>query len=182
VNHQPWHYFLSIERDFIETIDFVDLHTDNKNTYSNAYAKLLLLIGSEADVVAKMLCKQANPASAAGNIDQYRSELCAKFPGIHTTEIEIAKYNMKIQPWLSWGPVVAKSPDWWRAYNGVKHERDKHFHDANQEYTLHGLCGLMVLLLYLYETERHLQPYPQLLDYGFPSYIVTEGGKKLPGT
>ena len=75
MSYQPWHYFLSIERDFIGTIDFVELHTTNEKTYSNAYAKLLLLIGSEADVVAKMLCKQVNLASTAGNINEYRLEL-----------------------------------------------------------------------------------------------------------
>jgi hypothetical protein len=182
MTHQVWFYFLSIEKDFVQTLDFVHLHPANAKTFSNEYAKLLLLIGSEVDVVAKMLCRKIAPDKKAGDIDDYRSIIMAQFAGMNTVEIEIPKFNMKVQPWLIWDPKIAKSPDWWRAYNNVKHERDKCFPDANQVNTLYALCGLLSLLLYFYKDEPHLQPYPEILDYGFPSHIVTEGGKKLPGT
>jgi len=160
----------------------VHLHAGNNTAFSNEFAKLLLLIGSEVDVVAKMLCNQIDPNKSVKNIKDYRTVICGKFVGMHEVEIEIAMYSQKIQPWLSWAPSATKSPDWWKAYNDVKNERDKNFSQANQINTLNALCGLMVLLLYYYDSNRrHLQPYPQLLDHGFPSYRVTEGGKILPG-
>jgi hypothetical protein len=55
---EAWYYFLSIEKDFVPTIDFVHLSSVNAKAYSNEYAKLLLLIGSEVDVIAKRLCKK----------------------------------------------------------------------------------------------------------------------------
>jgi hypothetical protein len=139
---EAWYYFLSIEKDFNGTIDFVHLSPANAKAYSNEYAKLILLIGSEVDVIAKRLCKKVSPHKRAKNIDDYRQVITKAFPG----------------------------------------ERDKKFEEANQENTLNALCGLFALLLYLFKDEEHLQPYPDLLDHGFPSYIVTEGGKKLPGT
>ena len=181
MSNQIWYYFLSIERDFIRTIDFVHLDAANSKAFSNEYAKLLLLIGSETDVVAKMLCKKIDATKRAENIDDYRSTITTKFSGMHTIEIEIAGFGPKVQPWSSWHPTIGKSPDWWKAYNNVKHERDKNFPDANQVNTLQALCGLFALHLYLQIDEPHLQPYPELVNYGFPNYLVTKGGKKPPG-
>ena len=80
MSFQAWYYFLSLERDFSKTEDFVHVHPANENTYSNEFAKLLLLIGSEVDVVAKMLCSKIAPKSKPKNIDDYRyHRFC--FPG-----------------------------------------------------------------------------------------------------
>jgi hypothetical protein len=182
MSSQRWYYFLSIEKDFIRTLDFVELDPANGATFSNEYAKLLLLIGSEVDVVAKLVCDKAAPGQKAENIVDYSKIIPAAFNGFHTIEIEIPRYQMKVQPWLTWDPSIAKSPAWWKAYNDVKHERDQNFRDANQANVTSALCGLLALLLYLHKDEEHLQPYPDLLNYGFPDYIVTEGGRKLPGT
>jgi hypothetical protein len=181
MSHERWYYFLSIEKDFIRTLDFVELHPANSTSFSNEYAKLLLLIGSEVDVVAKMVCANAAPTQNPQNVVDYRTILTAHFNGFHTVEIDVPRYARKIQPWLSWGATPPSSPSWWTAYNKVKHERDVNFADANQENTIFTLCGWIALLLYLFKDEQHLQPYPDLLNYGFPRYLVTEGGPRPPG-
>jgi hypothetical protein len=177
-----WYYFLSIEKDFVATIDYVHLNSSNFKTYSNEFAKLLLLIGSEVDVVAKRVCNKINPNARANNIEDYRNIITAAYTGMHDIEIDIAKFSLKIKPWASWGATPPASPVWWKAYNDVKHERNTNFSDANLEHSLSALCGLCALLLYLFKDEQHLQPYPDLLDHGFPNYLVTQHGKKLPGT
>lgn len=181
MSDERWYYFLSIERDFIRTIDYVELHPDNSTAFSNEYAKLMLLIGSEIDVVAKLLCAREAPDQSARNIIQYRTILTTRFTGLHTIEIDIARYKMKIKPWLSWNPENPSSPAWWTAHNAIKHERDKHFLKANQRNTVEALCGLLALLLYWFKDEYHLQPYPDLLNYGFPQFLVAEGGQRPPG-
>jgi hypothetical protein len=182
MDRNRWYYFLSIERDFQRTIDYVDLHPDNHQTFSNEYAKLMLLIGSEVDVVAKLLCADVSPSSRRENILDYCSVITQRFSDIHDIEIKVDRYPATVKPWSSWAPGVEHSPDWWTAHNKVKHERDAHFPKANLENTLHGLCGLMTLLLYLHRDDPHLQPYPQLLNWDFPDYVVSGGGKKLPST
>jgi hypothetical protein len=107
MSDERWYYFLSIEKDFIRTTDYVELHPDNSKSFSNEYAKLLLLIGSEVDVVAKMLCARETPQLNRRNIVEYRIALTGHFKDFHTIEIELARYKRKIQPWLSWG---AKPP------------------------------------------------------------------------
>jgi hypothetical protein len=181
MSNQIWYYFLSIERDFIRTIDFVHLDVKNSGAFSNEYAKLLLLIGSETDVVAKMLCNKIDATKEAENIEDYRSIIRAKFPGMHTIEIEIARFGLKVQPWSSWDPTIGNSPSWWKAHNHVKHERDKNFPEANQLNTLHALCGLFALHLYMQKDLSDLEPFPALLNFGFPEYLWTNFSKKLPG-
>jgi hypothetical protein len=181
MSHPQWYYFLSIEKDFLSTIDFVEVHPANGKTFSNEYAKLLLLIGSEVDVVAKMLCKKEAAQEKADNIDDYRTALTKKFVGLHKVEIELPRYSLRLQPWKTWDPAIAKSPSWWKSYNNVKHERDINYLEANQENTLTALCGLLALLLYLFRDVDYLQPFPELLNHGFPSYLTDVGSRKPPG-
>ncbi|RWQ14806.1 hypothetical protein [Mesorhizobium sp.] len=176
-----WHYFLSLERDFERTINFVELASANSIAYSQEYAKLLLLIGSEVDITAKVLCRDVNTSSNAATIVDYQQDICSAFPGMHTIEIAISRYQMAIQPWSSWGDVSPESPGWWKAYNKVKHHRDTDFPKANQGNVVSALCGLLALHLYLHRSTDHLQPYPKLLEYSFPETLVVGGSKALPG-
>ena len=56
-----WTHYIMLEKEFMTTILYVRIDKDNSNTYSDAYIKLLLQIGSEIDVVAKETCKLLNP-------------------------------------------------------------------------------------------------------------------------
>ncbi|OOE41692.1 hypothetical protein BZG00_01610 [Salinivibrio kushneri] len=53
-----WQHFLSLEKDFVETVEYVELSDENALTYSIAYTKLYLAICSETDVIAKLVCKK----------------------------------------------------------------------------------------------------------------------------
>lgn len=178
---QPWHYFLSLEADFVETLNYVELDPINSQTFSNEYLKLLLLLGSEIDVTAKMICKSVDPAAKRANIDNYRDIITTRFPKLCAYEVGIERDGSASKPWATWDASPKTNPIWWSSYNDVKHERNVNFKDANQENVLGALSGLLVLLIYhyhLYDPRIHIQPYPNLLDKGFPSSIVTEGSNR----
>lgn len=174
-----WHYFLALERDLVRTLDYVELHPDNAATFSNEYAKLLLLVGSEVDVVAKQLCRTVPEGKKAKNIIDYQAALTEAFPGIHGVEVSISRYSMLIQPWQSWEN-ESSAPPWWKAYNDVKHERNSNYRAANQDNVVRAFCGLLVLLMYHFR-KYDLQPYPQLLERGFPDSLVVGANHNLPG-
>ncbi|WGO98147.1 hypothetical protein QFX18_19250 [Saccharophagus degradans] len=181
--HFPhWQHFLSLEKDFIETIEFVELDAANDGTFSVAYTKLLLAICSEVDVVAKLVCKKINPASSARNIDDYRQEIAGKYPSFHTVECMIPRYGINLKPWSNWSG--ANNPVWWQEHNKVKHQRDTNSSLANQKNVKESLCGLFCLLLYLYQTELYtatLSPLPVLLDYErMPGHLSVNPGAVLP--
>lgn len=176
-----WRYFLSLEDQFIRTLDYVDLSPDNSKTYSNEFAKLLLLAGSEVDVVAKQLCAQENPDWKREDIRDYAACINDAFDRkLHTQPVRFPYHLGERFPWKTWGNPEPTSPKWWRAYNNVKHERDKHFPDANQENVVEAMCGLLVLIKYL---DHRNMPSPET------KFFICEGESwlgrvtlPLPGT
>lgn len=176
-----WNYFLALERDFLRSTEFVEPNNSNFPSFSNWYAKLLLLVGSEVDVVAKQICAGCPNGQSASNICDYRKVMTTTFPGMHDVEIEVPRYSLALKPWISWGANPPTIPQWWKDYNSVKHERNANFPKANLENVLNCFAGLLILELYYYRSEGHLQPYPELFDAGFPHYMVTEDSPRLPG-
>lgn len=182
VTHQRlWNYFLTLERDFAATTAFVELHPSNFKTFSDRYAGLILLVGSEVDVVAKQLTKREVPSAPAKNIENYQTALCSRYPKLHSLQVSIFGHDLKLQPWESWGRNPPSSPSWWKAYNHVKHDRTVHIQEASQINALNGLCGLFLLNLYFNANPEKIWPYPKLLgNEFFPDIIVHEADETLP--
>jgi hypothetical protein len=178
-----WHYFISLEKDFVDSIQFVELDGANKAAFSIVYAKMLFSSCAEAEVVMKALCEKITLGSDPRNIDQYREIVLRRFPSLPKIEIQIPRYAMVTRPWDSWSS--AKNPSWWRAYTNVKHNRAAAFGDANQGNVVEALSGLFAMLLYFYEAEINagdFGPQPQLFEYPsmFPENIVCHHELQLP--
>lgn len=175
-----WHYFLALENDLVRTTEFVEPSERNFNTFSNWYAKLLLLVGSEIDVVAKQLCATLSNTTAPANIKQYCDVITTEFPKLHEFEMGVPRYSLSFKPWSSWGASEKCSPQWWKDYNSVKHERNSNFEKANLGNVLNAFAGLLILELYYYRTKLTLQPIPKLFNAGFPDNVVVGGSLLLP--
>jgi hypothetical protein len=151
MKHPHWHYFAALADDVEKTVRFVEPTPDNFKAYSVEFARLYLAIGSEIDVVAKLLCKAVNPSTKPGGINTYRPVILTGFPQVPDVELTATRNEISLVPWKDWNSGI--NPSWWSCYNDVKHERDKHFKDANLENTLNALAGLMVLTGYLYAED-----------------------------
>jgi hypothetical protein len=146
-----WHYFVSLCEDAEKTTRFVEPTPDNFNTYSIEYARLYLAIGSEVDVVAKLLCEKIKPTAKVKNIDDYRPVILAAFPDLPAVQVVVPRHEISFTPWLGWQTGV--NPLWWTKHNAVKHARHKSFKEANLENTLNALGGLLVLVGYFYSED-----------------------------
>jgi hypothetical protein len=158
-----WNYFLAIEEDLSKVARFVEFSTENLSTYSIEIAHILLAAASEVDVIAKMLCKKINPDSPSSRIDEYRNEIRPHYTHIEKMPVLIRRYGLTFTPWLNWQE--DKSPNWWKEYNNIKHERNSHFPEANLQNALNAMGGLFILLLYLYKEDAEeglLVPNPSL--------------------
>jgi hypothetical protein len=179
--YRYWEHFLALESDFAETSRYVWFAPDNFGTYSIEYAKLLLAIGSEVDVICKVICENIDAAAPRRNIDDYRACLVAHTM-IATEEILIRRYDLSFRPWDQWS--AATNPAWWRCYNNVKHERDAHFREANLGNCANAIAGLFAAVLYCYKAENSgdvLQPYPLLLGRERePAHFLLEDGYTVP--
>ncbi len=143
-----WSYYLTVVQDLMAVSRHVELAEDNYSTYSIELVRMLLAIGSEIDVVAKVLCRQANPTTSAANMDEYRTILMGTYPSLTAVEVSMPKHGLTFTPWLEWRQ--AANPSWWRVYNKVKHERNEYYREANLRNVLQATAGLCVLVCYLY--------------------------------
>ena len=156
-----WTHYIMLEKEFMATMGFVKIDTDNFITYSDAYAKLLLQIGSEVDVVAKEICKLIDPTFCDGTMDKYRLTLSSD-PEFISASVELINYGITLSPWSDAESISTGNPAliWWKAYNKVKHERmnavtidgvmKESFKFANLKNTLTALGALYHLLLHAY--------------------------------
>lgn len=136
-----------IEKDFINTIDYVSISNSNYSTFSHTYLKILLSIGSEVDVLKNLISELLGTGWKKFN---------SKEPDFHTIEVEVKSYDIILKPWES-----NSYPKWWTAYNEVKHNRNecaesfdssrKYFEYANLENVITALAGLYSLELLAYK-------------------------------
>lgn len=159
-----WRYMLGLEQDLLETSDYVEFTKFNYECFSVEFAKVLLGAGSEVDVVAKQLSRMVDPKAKAENINHYMSILRPAYPRLESMEVMIPRFGLKLQPWSNWQKIT--TPDWWTAYNNVKHHRHTKFKDANLKNALYSVAGLFVMVLYFYHDlaeDGRLSPNPVLL-------------------
>src|SRR5215470_8771174 len=122
--YRYWHHFLALESDFAATARFVEFSQANFKIFSTEYTKLLLAIGSEIDVLCKIICSRIDSSAPRDNIDHYRACMTAHTQ-IASEEVFIRRYDLSFKPWSEWA--AGKNPTWWRSYNNVKHHRDMRF-------------------------------------------------------
>ena len=145
-----WHYFLILEKDFKETLNYVHLDEANLKTFSFEFAKLLVNISTEFETICKLICKEID-GSSSGNIKEYKETILNKFPKIWSTPVYIDKASQtEIHPLKKWETVGGRL-EWWNAYNNIKHERHKYFEEATLKNSLYALGGLLILEVYLYK-------------------------------
>ena len=201
-----WLYFRSLANQFQKTEQYVDhsLNSDglpiNANTFSNEFAKILMLAASEFEVVAKELCSEIGVTICSKDkITDITKKIINKFPKIGDTII-MTPYQ-SIKPLKEWRVVVKEETKkdgttqqkdavegipWWKSHNNIKHERRVSFIEANLSNCMSAMASLMVLELYLcWKIDRSLDRVSALgceyfnCEY-FGAYRVTEGGNMLP--
>lgn len=154
-----WNYFRSLTKQFQQTEQFVDHYIDsngnmtNGKTFSNEFAKLLLLSASEFEVIAKTLCNESGKTiSDKANILEISKTILTIYPNIINTEIQ-TPYKV-LTPLLQWAINKNNSSNvigipWWTDYNKIKHDRLNNFPKANLNNCVNALASLMILELYL---------------------------------
>ncbi len=150
-----WKYYLMLENHFIKSLEFVELHIDNFNTFSNGYAQLIQSIGAELDSVFKEYCQF--DTGSRKTIDNYARYILSHTPNIINQKILILGYDIEIQPFQNWDATKPSgSLKWWTAFTDVKHNRYDKLKQANLENVLNILGALyLVEMVYLKEITKN---------------------------
>lgn len=143
-----------LEKRFMESIEYVELHEDNLKTFSNGYALLIQAIGAELDTVFKGFC--GFNTSDQKTITEYSRYILGTYPDVINTKIVLQEYDMDIQPFQNWKESQpAQSLQWWSAFTNIKHNRYDQLHQANQENVLNILGALYLIeMMWLKEITK----------------------------
>ncbi len=96
-----WRQYLLLEKEFNSTTTYVAIDDINRLTYSNAYLKLMLQIGSEIDVVAKEVCFEIDSSKKTCKINQYKQIILNKYPEFSKVAVYVKRNSNLIIPWDS---------------------------------------------------------------------------------
>lgn len=163
-------YYFVLENDFLETERYVGfdlgdnyLYDDHNvtdygysKTFSNEYVKQYQAICSEVDVILQSICKEfdkdgikvnENANDKRDNIKKYSKIVLPCWPNIPKQKVKMKSYELL--PFMNWkiNPNF-NSPDWWKPYNQVKHNRIHSYTEANLKNVANALAGLYVLECY----------------------------------
>ena len=154
-----WEQYISIEKEFYNTLQYVSLSEDNYNTYSNAYAKIILQIGSEVDILLNYYCRTLDNTFRGKKIHEYKKIILRHNKYFAKQLIQCRICDISLQPWIDWDR-SDKQPFWWTTYNKIKHDRmgtgeingeTKEFYKfANLKNALYALSALYQILIYSY--------------------------------
>ena len=146
-NAKVWAFYLRLEKDFIESLNYVEFAVDNYSTYSIEFERLLLAICSEVDVLCKLLCKEIDSTATPSNILEYANIRC-NYNNFTASKVCFERTKESFVPFD--GLTTNDTPSWWKAYNKVKHERTD-----NNNYKKGNLENVFFALAALYSLNRH---------------------------
>lgn len=94
-----WSYYLMLEKQVLDTFQYVDLVDANMKTTSNRYSMLIQVIGDELDAMFKQLCNFAS--SDRKTIADYANYLIGaggSYKNIKQEKIQVLGLEKTIQP------------------------------------------------------------------------------------
>lgn len=173
-----WKQYRLLEKIFIQTDEYVSISKDNYDTFSNRYVNLLLLICSEMDSLLgavssshkyqSILKKFEYFVKEHPNVKNYRVD--TKYPydiKNITPMVKFSEKNQNDQSDKTSEKNKKRTPDWWQAYNDVKHRRAEQSEGGRYNYTKASLKNVLFSLASLYIISQLI--YENLDGNGQPS-------------
>ena len=178
MSHNPWSYFLALEKQLIASIPYCEIHPDNSEAFSVTYTHLVVGACLEAEAILKAICADSLNNANRANIAELSRAVLVLHPGLPMIKITVPRFDLEIEPWMSWGGSNPQSPRWWRSYNALKHDRFSTVPEATQCCAVESLAGLYAALLYRFgEAIGGFGEKPDLLHYP-DAFMYTIGGKQ----
>lgn len=153
-----WRQYLSLEKDFINTDDYITIDKKNYAAFSNNYAKLFMMTCSEIDSLSvefsKMVKSDYHEESSIKT-----NNILKRIDTIKTAYPKLVNYHVKtVFPFneLNFVPfrnlTKDNATDWWQDYNDLKHRRSEmnsggkyYYENANLKNTILALSALYLL-------------------------------------
>ena len=177
-----WELYLDLERQFKNFLEYVPYLPENEKTYSFKLLNLILSIGGHVDSAFK---EMARYPKFSGNDDC--KEILEKVKKKQTVPITLPLKAFETEYQLSEKAIIfkrlpmrqnvtpfkprsarARSPKWWKIYNGIKHDVGVNIKEANLQTTRDALAGALLL------NAVHCPSVFRLYEYGVIKKITYE--------
>jgi len=159
--------FVAIHDRYIDTFRFVTPHKENAGAFSYEYAGILRDIGSDFDSSLRLLIRESGSDHAeniGGMLSFLRGfELNLRYISLLFYDTLQLVYPFKPQP--------DGIPEWWHAYNKIKHQEIENESLGNFKNVTLGLGALFILRCSLLSTVREVSTFtystliPHTLSY-----------------
>lgn len=149
-----WKQYQALERDAKEVIEHIPLVEEHLSVWSLRLGDILIVLGSVIDSVFKFALQYEGLTETMPDVmkkirakdrldmGDYR-QVFQDYYGLSSKHVYIRPLARRIQPFGKWAD--GRSPDWWDAYQGVKHDKFANKKDAQLRHVLDGLAGFFLL-------------------------------------
>lgn len=151
--------YVNIEKELRSIFDFIEPDEQNSNVFSFELYSLLLRSCTEVELNCKKIM-EANNATPQGKfftMTDYKklekSSLLSKYTAVYsnwrqrnTNTHELEYEKKEFRPFANFDNSIYKSPDWYEAYNNVKHNREENLEKANLMNCMNAVAGILILL------------------------------------
>lgn len=179
-----WPIYKKLEGEFIELSYFIYIDKKQLKTYSIKIADLILRTVSECENIAKELCKKENIKfrDKKGKIRDYVNFheyingldqiylLNKKLVSFDFENVSEGTFDTKHKPFQKEIRKINGQEKeiwkWYYSYNSIKHDRVKHFKEANLGNLIEGLAALFLLNIYYVDKTFFIEK-----EYDYDSII-----------
>lgn len=151
--------YINIEKELRSIFNFIEPDEKNKDTFSFELYSLLLRACTEVELNCKQIMESngAIPQGRFFTMTDYKklekSSLLSKYTvefsnwrQRNATSHELEYVEKEFCPFANFATHINKSPDWYEAYNAVKHNREENLEKANLENCMNAVAGILILL------------------------------------
>lgn len=192
--------YLLLEEEFLNFVKYVPLVINHDEVWSMKLANLLLLIGSSIDSFFKksfhycltILTKEyyfnnhGNFHPRLVDFEKYQHQLrndrtnmgsfrdvFKEFYEFSDEPVYILKTKRVLKPFSRWSQ--GQTPEWWKVYRDLKHDRIKNREKCTLNITLNALAALFFLNVYHVQSRKKLMEHRKVINSNLNiGYLIRE--------
>lgn len=149
---EVWQEYCLLERELREFVEYVPLENEHLEVWSLKLGNILIILGSVLDSFFKFALEdpvfdeipviEDIRGKTRTDIDDYKT-VFQDFYNLSEKRIYVRLNGEFLQPFKAFGE--HKAPEWWQAYQSVKHDRFVNKKEAKLKYILEGIAGLFLV-------------------------------------
>jgi hypothetical protein len=140
------HKYMSMEQRLVQTFRYVQLHTDNGDTFSYEFNHILRDSGNAiTSALDKMIRRSRHPNKVDLNFDDFRNFLSSNIPYLYRRSVTpLPASHLLMLPFRALHKSGAV-PGWWNSYDRIKHSETHNHKEGNMRNAVNAVAALAII-------------------------------------